>query len=370
LSEIEAFYDKNASIVFYGIIYITGICRLERAKGGSEMSNKSDQHQQGQDRTMATGDFQSLQRSVFALHQQGKFREALEVALLATEKFPDRSVDTSYWLACLYSRLGELDMALRALEAAMEHGLWWSEQVLLNDLDLQPLHDCEGFKAILAECRRLKRAAQAEAKPKLLVFTPEDYTPRQARPLLIALHWRGSSAQDFAPYWKTALSLGFIIGVPQSSQLFAKDKFCWDDDEQAEREVAEAYSQLRNSYAVDPDQVILAGASQGGALAIMLALKGAIPCRGFIAVIPAFREVEAFIPWAGEAASRGLRGWMLTGENDVRLPKVERLQAELVRKGLVCELVVEMGLGHDFPSDFGAKLPSAVSFILNGEWRE
>lgn len=55
---------------------------------------------------------------------------------------------------------------------------------------------------------------------------------------------------------------------------------------------------------------------------------------------------------------------MFTGERDFSLPKIERACKELNHQGMQCELEVEEGCGHDYPSNFDVKLERAVSAIL------
>jgi cephalosporin-C deacetylase-like acetyl esterase len=85
------------------------------------------------------------------------------------------------------------------------------------------------------------------------------------------------------------------------------------------------YSQLQEARVFDPDRVIVAGASQGGGLAITLALNGEVlPSGRFIAVVPFIQDAQdtttlrhADIATLALAIDRGVareaRGWVLTG---------------------------------------------------------
>lgn len=85
--------------------------------------------------------FQELQSRVFDLRAQGRFRDALEVAVLAAEKFPEKITKTAYWMACLYSRLGETGKALGILNEAVREGAWWSEAAFLSDPDFEAVRN-------------------------------------------------------------------------------------------------------------------------------------------------------------------------------------------------------------------------------------
>lgn len=312
--------------------------------------------------------FHRVRGQVLDLHREGRYREALLVAEEASRSFSEKEAETSYWIACLKCRLGNPEGALGTLQEALEKGHWWAERWLTQDPDLEPLRDRQPFQEIVTESRRRQKAAQAEAKPKLLVLPPTGDERREVFPLLIALHWFGGTAEEFAPFWEAARKAGFLIALPQSSQMATEDGFGWNDREQAKREIETHWKQLNHSYQIDPERVILAGASQGGRIAIELVLKSdLIPCRGFIAVVPAIRKPEELAVRGEEAGKRGLRGWILTGEHDYYRPGAERLCELLQKKGTPCNLAVIPRLGHDFPDDFGARLTAAVRFVLGEE---
>lgn len=315
---------------------------------------------------MEARDFRWYSKQLFAFYNQQQYREALEVAQRAWQDCPEHDYDVLWWLACLYSRTGNLEKSLEAFQEALKRGYWWSKQLLLCDPDLEPLHDHAEFHKILAECEARHRAAQAQAKPELLVFTPPTLPPEHLPPLLIALHARGGNASQFAPYWQPVLAQGWLLAVPQSSQVFSHEGFCWDDREQAQRELTEAFEQIRSSYAFDPKQVISAGFSQGASLAILLALQGQpIPCRGCIAIVPSFRDLEALFPRMSQAAEQGLRVVLMTGDQDRYYAQAQQFCTKASRRGLKVQLWVEPGLGHEFPSDFATKLLKALDFIVS-----
>lgn len=314
---------------------------------------------------MEARDFRWYGQQVLTLYRQGKYREALEVAKQAWHDCPEHGGDVLWWLACLYSRTGELEKSLEALREALKRGYWWHEQLLLGDPDLEPLYSHAGFQEILAESKSRQRAAQAQARPELVVLTPPNLQ-LEPPPLLITLHARGGNARDFAPYWEPILAHGWLLAVPQSSQVFSHNGFCWDNREQAQRELAEAFEKIRSTYAFDLNRVVLAGFSQGASLAIVIALQGhPIPCRGCIALVPGFRELETLFSWMSQASERGLRLVLMTGDQDRYYAQAQQFYTEASRRGLRVQLWVEPGLGHEFPSDFATKLLKALDFIMS-----
>jgi hypothetical protein len=334
----------------------------------------------------AARDFLEFSKRVNDLHLAGRFHEALEVARAAATLAqrvparPDWAARTSYWIACLQSCLGDADQALQTLQEALQHGLWWPQKALLENPDLGPLreqaHGRAEFAALVAEAGRLQSEAQAMAKPEVLVFSPE-YVD-ETSPLLLALHMRLANAEDTAVQWMTAISAGLVLAVPQSSQVAGVNAFCWDDIPRAAQDLAAVDTQLRETHTFGPDRIIVAGASQGGGLAITLALNGGVlPSRRFIAVVPLIQDAQDTIalcqadnttlaPAIDRGVGRGAHGWLLTGGQDFGRAHVEQLYRAMVRRGLSCEFVLEADLGHEFPTDFDSKLLSALTFVLSG----
>ena len=314
-------------------------------------------------------DFYNLQKQIFELYNLGKYRDALTLAEKAAAGFPGKDDRTTYWKACLRSRLGELGEALQVLNEATRRGLWWSEEALKTETDLDPVRERPEFKIFLAECVRMKHIADRTAKPELTVLTPNDYSPREVRPVMIALHPRGEDFEDFVRLWRHALSKGVIVAFPRSSQLLTSHSRCWDDLARSEREVADVYSQLNSTYKLDKEKMILSGFSQGATLAIYLALKKRLRVRGFIAVAPASTVIpshsEEFASFVKAARVPGLKGWLLVGDKDRFFERVSVLYSSMKQSGLRSEYNVEPGLGHNYPDDFAVKLGRAVDFVLN-----
>jgi predicted esterase len=310
-----------------------------------------------------TEKFSDYQKRLFRLYSKRKYQEALAIAEEAAKRFPEREGRTVYWRACLLCRLDRPDEGLEVLQEGLKRGHWWFMRQLTEDADLSPIKDRPEFQEIVEECGHRQKAAQAQARPQLKVVEPPGGSTKES-PLIVALHWAGGNAEDFADYWQAALEEGWLVALPQSSQICYEDGFWWEDREKDRREVLDAFKQVQQDYAFDSGKVVLAGASQGGTLAIELAL-GVISCRGFLAVVPGLREgsLERLISLL-DAAGKDLRGWIITGEKDCCVNLVRRFHGEALKRGLCCELIVEPGMGHEFPEDFDAKLSQALAFLL------
>jgi predicted esterase len=102
--------------------------------------------------------------------------------------------------------------------------------------------------------------------------------------------------------------------------------------------------------------VVIAGFSQGAALAIWLILAGRIPSNRFIAVNPGFVTSPRLDPLLAAAASRHVTGRVIVGELDADLAEAARLHAGMTSAGLDVGLTTLAGLGHDMPRPFGPHL--------------
>ena len=326
---------------------------------------------------MATEGFLDYRNGVFRYYSESRYSEALAFAREAAAKFPDYDAKTSFWIACLQSRLGNHDEALRTLHDAVRRNVWWPAEVL-RDADLDPIRDKKDFTTIEAQSARLRRELVNKiASPDLMVRLPEGYSEGKEWPALMVFHQRyGERPELSSAPWLPVLSAGMILGVPWSSQVYAHDGRSWDNLEVSEKDIQWAFSKLKD-YRLDPKNLVVSGFSQGGALSICTVLKRIVPVRGFVAVAPSDwiipeekpateRQLpsEAFLSIVEASDCRGLRGSIIIGDKDPFFPKIEKLFTLMVERGLDGKLQVETGLGHEYPEGFENKLRTALDFVL------
>jgi hypothetical protein len=94
--------------------------------------------------------------------------------------FRRRNIEQRTGGAACAAGIGELDESIQILNEATRTGLWWDEEGLKLETDLDPVRGRPDFKSFLAECNRLKHVAGAAARPELKVLTPDDYSPRRS----------------------------------------------------------------------------------------------------------------------------------------------------------------------------------------------
>ena len=314
--------------------------------------------------------FEELQTQMFDLFYARDLAGAFAVAESASRLYPDRLPKTAYWKACILSLMGRAEEAVSALAQGLAEGAWWSPIMLNRDPDLEAARTLPQMAEVLAETDRRWQAAQVRSKPQTFILDPRDRTAAPAGhdgalpPLMLALHWYTGTGPEFIEHFRSAADdLGFLLASAQSSQMCAKDQYCWDDQAEGEAEVSGALASLRASHRFDADRVILAGASQGGRLAIAMSL--ALPLCGFIAVVPAVRGVEEFAAHVESAAERGVKGYIIAGEKDYFLAGTEKLQRFLDSNGVSCRIEVVEGMAHTFPKDFPERLARAARFVTD-----
>jgi dienelactone hydrolase len=119
----------------------------------------------------------------------------------------------------------------------------------------------------------------------------------------------------------------------------------------------------------DRARVVTAGISKGGEVAVWLALSGALPARGFIAIAPGgprIDEPERLLPLVEASREQGIRGYLIVGDQDTFCYEPTlKLAAFLKQHDVAHELEVHPGAGHGFPPDFEQSLRRALEFIIH-----
>lgn len=306
--------------------------------------------------------FDEFATQLFALYDAGEYDKLYELTRREVGNFPEQAQDTLFWYACAASLTGHTDEALQTLENWSAQGHWVAEQRFRDEPDLKPLDGMSRYEAVIAVSRERHEKIEAETGPKLLTLLPEQQATTY--PLLIALHGNNGNAQRTAPHWQPIVKRGWILAVPQSSQIYMPESYIWNDREKATREVLAHYTALTGEYPVDKDDVILGGFSMGAGLSIRLSMSGAINARGFIAVGPYVPDVDSLTPFLEQSKARGLRGVILVGERDKHCYDNSLKIAEMLNAhGIACDLTVYPDLAHDYPPDFLQKLVEAVAFV-------
>jgi dienelactone hydrolase len=234
---------------------------------------------------------------------------------------------------------------------------------LREDDDLDSLQGLPEFERLAAICEERYATAVAQATPQLLTVEPKHAS--RPFPLLLALHGNNSNSETSVEYWRSAVDRGWLLALPQSSQLGDFDVYVWNDRERAIAEVREHAATIQGEYVIDPARVVVGGFSMGGGLAIWLAVSGAIEARGFIAVGPYLEDVGLLRPLIEARPGQKLRGYIVVGDQDDPCYQTSKeITALLQSYDSACEIEVHPNVGHVFPPSFEQSLAKGLDFIL------
>lgn len=309
---------------------------------------------------MSERKFVARQKELFSLFAKGNMKDALLLVQRIKTEFPERLDKIFFWEACVYATERNDEEAVAALKEGLKKGIWWNPAILTADPDLQHIQAHNEFKEIVETCEDIFYSQKKGASPELFI-----YGDSRSDIGLFSIHARGTNVKDSAPYWLNETGEDpYLLGFPQSSQIFGYNAYCWDDEETAINELEQAYKEFKGHF--QPKSIIAGGASQGGKLSIEFSLRNAPQdIKGFIAVMPAIKDVAVLEALLKEKNHANLKGYIIIGDQDPFYKNTLELIRLLEANHVDCKLIVKEGLGHFFPEDFSALLPEAVEFILS-----
>lgn len=305
----------------------------------------------------------AIEQEFHQLYSQSKFAAAYDLATREAGRFPEWAQPTIYnWRFCTACLMGDPALALRLIEEALDAGYWYGEAALREDTDLAALVGLPEFERLVELSAQRRDEALAQARPELKILLPANGTAPY--PLLLALHGNNSNIVDSERYWRSAVEQGWLVALPQSSQLMSAEHYGWNDRDWAVREITQHVAAIREQYEIDPARMVIAGFSMGGGLAARLALSGELPTRGFIGVGPYLSSIGSVLPLLEAQREQPLRAYLVASQRDEYCYGVAQKLAELLPQyGIPCELELHPDLGHDFPPEFERSLIKGLDFI-------
>lgn len=212
------------------------------------------------------------------------------------------------------------------------------------------LKDNDRYKSIIKKFKEQFLKEKLEAKSSFIIRVPEDYSPDKSYPLLIALHWGNSSPEDFEHYWIKAVNNGYILVLPQSSQLSGFRSYTWTDLDKGLSDLKETYNKVIQKYNINREEILLAGASIGGTLAIETTFfKPLFPIKGLITVIPFGIDTEKIKNITDKTRARI---FLITGTEDESYESCKKMNAIFKKNEIDSKLYKSVGTGHIFPDNF------------------
>jgi pimeloyl-ACP methyl ester carboxylesterase len=219
-----------------------------------------------------------------------------------------------------------------------------------------------GFGDFMKENDRLRAEAQKSARLEYFVDKPAHCTPARRCPLVLILHGGVGSHAALAESWHSArLASDFIVVRTQGAECRGSFSRAYEDDGLAG--ILAVYRQVLDRYPVDTSRTVLAGQSNGGRAAILLATTGKIAAQGLILAFPTKpRELDE--QEVRRAARRGLRAVLLCGEKDWAIEQQRELAALFDRSAVPNTFLVFATKGHEFPEGFPAHIDRSLEFVL------
>jgi len=302
-------------------------------------------------------EFAAQQKRLFSLYEKGNIEEILSFVQHLERDFPEKTENTSYWKASLYLTLHNSGEAIDTLSNALNKGLWWNPQLLSNDPSFRSLQENKEFKNIINECQKIYDDKKIKTKSHLSY-----YGKNNSNIGIFALHWGGSNVKEFAPFWCDEDILNnYFMGFPQSSQLYSHNAFDWRNREIAIKDITTEFNKFKKKF--HSNKLILAGASQGGALAIELSLQQNIKNNGFIAIAPEISDISSVNKILSEQNNISIKGCIIISDNNPFFNNAYELVQVLKNHGVQCKLISNKEKGPFFPENFPTLLPELVDYI-------
>jgi len=261
---------------------------------------------------------------------------------------------------------GSANEALAALERALAQGCRYKKEWLTEDPKLASLTTLPRFAELVNVAAARYDEAAAAAKPHLTFAMPDRLPDAFGYPLLMVLHGNNSNVKETAPYWMAMADNGWVVAVPQSTEIGASpDAYTWNDRERTATEIDLQLERVGRATQIDASRIILAGFSMGGLQAIALTLTKRIKARGFIAVCAYLPQIVEFTRLVEGGAGKMLRGYVLVGEDDPSRAGAKALVDLFTKHKLKAQLDLRPGLGHAYPDDMAETLPKALAFATS-----
>ncbi len=174
-------------------------------------------------------------------------------------------------------RLPDAEVFAKALRLAIENGEFFKEKDLslgdkTLDVALERLEDLKSGKAPWTEQRNLvvrgyRSAIDGSVQPYGL-FIPEKADLKKPAPLLVWMHGRGDTQTDIHFINRDPSKNAALGGYFESDEILTLHAFgrqCIGWKHSGEIDVFEAIEDVKKHYSIDPDRIVLAGFSMGGA---------------------------------------------------------------------------------------------------------
>jgi predicted esterase len=213
----------------------------------------------------------------------------------------------------------------------------------------------------------VNRSKQPSENTNITVI-PDNIDPPY--PFVLSLHGGGGFVEDEHQSWKQIVDQGYLLGIPRSTNLYWSgiDSAYWPDYKSSLEFIQSYIDSINGDKIIDTNRFFLGGFSQGGGVAVQIALTGDIPVRGFVVVAPGGGMMDEPDIWQSlidKAKNRNLHGMIIRGTEDLAIPreKLHDLAKMLNDGGIHCQFFEYPGLGHWYPPDMVDMVTSFIATI-------
>ncbi|MBO1579456.1 alpha/beta hydrolase [Bacillus sp. XF8] len=246
-------------------------------------------------------------------------------------------------------------------EAIVENKFWYTYEYLITDDDLKSLHRYEEFHQMIRLCKEREEVAKKSEQADLKIIQGNNGIDNN---LLIALHGDQENMKIAEPYWQSVASQGYLLALPQSSQIQFSEGYVWDNVEKGSRELKEHYESIITNNHGELDYTIIGGFSAGARVSLHAILNKNITVKGFIFVAPWLPEVEEWEDLLNTLRDKGVKGYIVCGNQDEDCFEcTQKFVALLEKKNIEYKYKVIENLNHDYPENFEEILQEAVRYI-------
>ena len=308
--------------------------------------------------------YRQIDKVLDELFAEQKYDEALNLLRHSKEQFPNDLFEILWYEAIIYVITEDHENCLAALENMTDKGFFGELEWRFFD----PIRDDARFRVLFEASKRLKAAAEKNARMEYQVYTPDGYTSEQQYPLFIALHGDGHSLAYFKYHWEAAglLEQGFVLVYIQSSQVICTDGFGWTPDyEITRRDMKAAYDEVVHQYSIDTDNILIGGYSGGAIASIEVTMANTLPVKGFISLCPSLKPDSFSKENVERAIQRGVKGVFMEGEKEGKVPAEQEMIDVFEDSNFPYQFHINSNVGHAFPHDFGQTLSDAIKFIMD-----
>lgn len=155
---------------------------------------------------------------------------------------------------------------------------------------------------------------------------------------------------------------GFMLALPQSSQIQFSDGYVWDNIERGREELKGHYNKIKVNKPFE--NIIIGGFSAGARVALHSMLQGEIEVNGFIFVAPWLPEMEEWEEMIGILHDKSIKGYIICGDQDEDCFEGTQQFVKLLKdKNIEHKYKVVPNLNHDYPHNFDELLKEAIEYI-------